>query len=279
MNTCEFLRKKSGINNQPGRHSMQLTSQIRHMQYLIQLYALSKRNIILRYKHSLLGFLWGFLKPLLYLLIFTVIFSSQFSSVSHYVLYATSGIIFWFFFSNITAQSMQSIIQSSGIIKSIKVPAILFPLSECLSEFFNLIPALIVYFFLMHWFGMQYSLSLFWLFPAILLFGLFSLSVGLLLSALNVYFRDTAILWNTIQPAIFYLTPIAYTESLIPTKFSFVIRYNPVYFFIRLIRKPIYESASPAWNDWLYCILIAMAAFSFSYLVFHRLKNQFITAI
>ncbi|MBK7040778.1 MAG: ABC transporter permease [Bacteroidetes bacterium] len=81
---------------------------------LNQLYALSKRNIILRYKHTLIGFLWGFIKPLMYLLIFIVIFSAQFSSVKNYVLYATSGILFWFFFSNIVSQGIQSIIQAGA---------------------------------------------------------------------------------------------------------------------------------------------------------------------
>ena len=120
------------------------------MQTLKQLYALSKRNVVIRYKHSLVGFFWGFIKPLIYLLIFIVIFSSQFTSTGNYVLYATSGILFWFFFSNITSQGIQSIIQSAGILKSVSVPAILFPIAEVIGELFNLFLALVVYFILMH---------------------------------------------------------------------------------------------------------------------------------
>lgn len=107
------------------------------MQHLNQLYALTKRNIIVRYKHSVIGFFWGFFKPLLYLLIFIVIFSSQFSSVSNQVLYITSGILFWFFFSNCTSQGVQSIIQSSKLIKSVYIPSIFFPLAEVLGEVFS----------------------------------------------------------------------------------------------------------------------------------------------
>jgi len=249
------------------------------MQFLNQLYALSKRNIILRYKHSMIGFLWGFIKPLLYLLIFIVIFSSQFSSVSHYVLYATSGIIAWFFFSNIVSQGISSIIQSAGIIKSIRLHAVLFPLAEVCSEFFNLLLALSVYFVIMPWFGLTFTPYLWWLIPGLLLFAVFSFSVTLILSALNVYFRDIGILWNTIQPAIFYLTPIAYTEELIPAQFYFVIRLNPIYSYIRLLRFPLYEASAPDAMLFLRCTIISLFSLGISLLIFNRLKNQFITAI
>lgn len=249
------------------------------MQFLNQLYALSKRNIILRYKHSLIGFLWGFIKPLIYLLIFTVIFSAQFSSVNNYVLYATSGILFWFFFSNIVSQGVQSIIQASGIIKSVKLPVLLFPLAEVATELFNLFLALVVYFIIMHWFGMAYTFQLFWLIPIIIIFSIFSFSIAIFLAALNVYFRDIGILWNTIQPAIFYLTPIAYTEALIPERFSFVIKLNPIYYFIKLIRYPLYNATGPDLNLFLVCISISVLFLLCSLFIFNRLKNQFITAI
>ena len=158
----------------------------------------------------------------------------KFTSTSNQVLYITSGILFWFFFSNCTSQGVQSIVQASGLLKSVYIPAIFFPLAEVIGELFNVLLALSVYFAIMHWFGMVYTLQLFWVLPILFLFAIFSFSVTLILSALNVFYRDVGILWNTIQPAIFYLTPIAYTESLIPQRFSFVIKANPIYYFIKL---------------------------------------------
>lgn len=249
------------------------------MQHLNQLYALTKRNVIIRYKHSILGFLWGFLKPLLYLLIFIVIFSSQFSSVNHYVLYATSGILFWFFFSNITSQGIQSIIGSSGIIKSIYIPPAFFPLAEVLSELVNLLMALVIYFILMYSFGMKYTLNLLWTIPILGIFALFTYSLTLLLSALNVYFRDVGILWNTLQPALFYLTPIAYTEDIIPSKFKFIIQANPIYYYIKLFRYPLYQSVAPDMMLLLKCSILSVTFFAVSFFIFNRLKNQFIPSI
>lgn len=249
------------------------------MSYLTPLYALSKRNLILRYKHSFLGFLWGFLKPLLYLLIFLIVFGSQFTSTNDHILYITSGIIFWFFFANATTQGTHSIVQAAGLIKSIKLPTHFFPLAEIVSEFINLFMALAVYFCLMPAFGLQFNVHFFWLVPIVIVFAWFTYSVTLLLSCLHVNYRDVGLLWTTLQPALFYLTPIAFTEEHIPIRFMFIIKLNPFYYFIKLFRAPLYFHTAP---NLLLFAKLAMATTLFWFIVnllFKRMKNQFITSI
>jgi len=249
------------------------------MQTIARLYALSKRNVILRYKNSIAGFFWGFIKPLLYLLIFIVIFSAQFSSVKNYVLYATSGLIIWFFFANVTGQSVSNIVSSAGLIKSVKIPVVLFPLSEVVSELFNLALTLVVYAAVMHWFGLAYSFSLLLIFPAVVLFGFFTFGITLVLSSVNVFFRDVGILWNTITPAIFYLTPIAYPEDMIPERFQGIVKFNPIYYFIKLCREVLYGGICPSVNLWLQCLVLSVGMFGIGWWVFSKLKNQFISSI
>ena len=249
------------------------------MQNLARIYALSRRNITLRYKNSIAGFFWGFFKPLLYLLIFIVIFSSQFTSVGNYVLYATSGLIIWFFFANLTSQSVAGIVGSSGLIKAINLPVVLFPVSEMIGELFNLFLTLLVYFVVMYWFGMVYSFSLLLIIPATMLFSVFALGITLMLSSLNVFFRDVGILWNTMMPALFYLTPIAYPENLIPERFKYVISYNPIYYFIRLCRTILFGAQNPPLSLWVNCVIISVVFFLVGWIIFRKLKNQFISAI
>ncbi|NCX95466.1 MAG: ABC transporter permease [Chitinophagia bacterium] len=248
------------------------------MQNITRIYALSKRNIILRYKNSFAGFLWGFLKPLLYLLIFIIVFSSQVSA-NNYVLYATSGLVFWFFFSNLTHQSVNSIINSNGIIKSINVPTIFFPLSEAISELFNLVLTLVVFLIAMHWFGLVYSPLLVFVIPAAILFAIFSFGLSLILCSLNVFFRDVGILWTTVQPAIFYLTPIAYNKEMITKNYPWVVYYNPIYYFIELARTILYQNQMPNLSLWGICFGIAGGMFLLGYVIFNGLKNQFISTI
>ena len=249
------------------------------MQNISRIYALSRRNVTLRYKNSLVGFFWGFFKPLLYLLIFSVVFSHTFVTFQNYVLYATSGLIFWFFFANVTNQSIASIISSAGIIKSLNVPVIFFPLAEMIGEVFNLLLSLVVFMIAMHWFGLVYSFQLLLIIPAVLLFGVFSLGLTLILCSLNVFFRDIGIIWTTVQPALFYLTPIAYPESMIPANYAVIMKFNPIYTFIKLARSILHDTSLPSASLWLHCAIIATLMFLMGYWVFNKLKNQFIAAI
>jgi len=248
------------------------------VQNITRIYALSKRNIILRYKNSLVGFFWGFIKPLLYLLIFTVIFKKS-SGVANYTLYVSSGLILWFFFSNVTGQAIGSIVGSAGLLKSLNIPAYFFPLSETFSELFNLALTIFVFLVLMYWFGLTYDLRLLMIVPCVLLFFIFTLGLILMLSSINVFFRDIGIIWGTIQPALFFLTPIAYPESSIDPRYKLIIECNPIYYFIKLGRTIFYDPALPAWSLWSQCIIIAGVMLVAGYGVFHMLRNQFISAI
>lgn len=250
------------------------------MQNITQIYALSKRNVILRYKNSLIGFLWGFIKPLLYLIIFQMVFSKSFGAMPNYVLFALSGLIMWFFFSNVTGQSIGSIAGSSGLLKAINIPPYFFPLSEILSEMFNLLLTLIVFLVMMKWFGLVYSLKLFLIVPCIILFAIFSLGLNLILSSVNVFFRDIGIIWATVQPALFFITPIAIPESMIADNYKFVVALNPIYYFIKLGRDVLYDASQPTdYSLWGLCCLIAAVTLVIGLLIFSRLKNQFISAI
>lgn len=248
------------------------------MQNISRIYALSKRNVILRYKNSLVGFFWGFFKPLLYLLIFIVIFKAN-SGINNYTLFVTSGLILWFFFSNVTGQAVGSIVGSAGLLKSLNIPSFFFPLSETLSELFNLLLTLVVFLILMYWGGIVYSFKLLLILPCIFLFAVFSLGLNLFLSSVNVFFRDIGIIWNTIQPALFFLTPIAYAESNIQPQYKLIVKCNPIYYFIKLGRGILYDPTLPSWHQWSTCIMIAAAMYILGQFIFNRLKNQFISAI
>ena len=253
--------------------------QLNHnVQNITRIYALSKRNVILRYKNSLVGFFWGFFKPLLYLLIFIVIFKAN-SGVHNYILFVSAGLILWFFFSNVTGQSVGSIVSSSGLLKALNIPAYFFPLSETIGELFNLLLTLVVFFIIMYWAGIVYSFGLLLIIPCVLLFALFALGLNLLLCSINVFFRDIGIIWGTVQPAIFFLTPIAYPESMIQQRYSLIIKCNPVYYFIKLGRSILYDPVMPGWHMWRSCIIIALGMYIIGQFIFNRLKNQFISAI
>lgn len=243
--------------------------------YLI--YYLVYKNFQLKYKHSALGFLWSFLHPLLYLLIFVLVFSKAFPSIANYPLFVLSGLIFWVFFSNTTNQLSSVFIRNASLIKSLNIPVNLYAFAELVSELMTSLLGLIPFMLLMGFFGMNVTWNLLWIIPFLVVYGAFAYSLGLILGSLNVFLRDVAILWNTINPAIFYLSPIAYSIDIIPARYKMVFLFNPFYYFFKITREILYEGTFPDLHTSLLCILFTSVFLLFAIWIFRKTHNGFIS--
>lgn len=209
------------------------------------IYHLTIKNLKLKYKQTALGFLWSLITPLFFLLIFNFVFSKAFQSIERYPLYVLTGLIFWQFFSNASNQAIQSFLQNAGIIKTIHIPLGSIPFAAVLTELISLVLALVPFTILMLFFGLKLGWIDLFLFPILLLFVWMIYNVSYILGLLNVYMRDVGILWNTISPALFYLTPIAYDTSIIPDKYLFFIKLNPLFHFFEAFRSILYDNELP----------------------------------
>ena len=243
--------------------------------YLV--YFLIYKNLQLKYKHSLLGFAWSFLHPLFYLLVFNFVFSKAFSQIEHYSLFVISGLIFWIYFSNSCNQLSQTFIRNSHLIKSLNVKKLVYPISEQGSELVSFLAGFVLFIFLMLYLGMHINLNLLYIIPVIILFSIFTFSVGLILGALNVFFRDIGILWNSLNPALFYLSPIAYTQDIIPPQYVFYFKLNPLYHFFYIIRDVLYSGTAPSLHHVIYCLIITAVCFVIAMLIYRKMRNGFIS--
>jgi ABC-type polysaccharide/polyol phosphate export permease len=235
------------------------------------------RNIKLRYKNSALGFLWSLINPLILLGIFIFIFSTAFPDIENYPLYAISGLIFWNFFSTGSNQILNSVIESGGILKSLSVPPIIFPIAALYSALINLLLSLIPFFVLMFWFGFQPGWITIMLLPILILFSLFIYGFGIIICGLNVYYRDIGLFWNTITPALLYITPVAYISTLVPENIRWVMKLNPLYHFMEAFRSVLYYGTMPTAKN---LIILSILAFGLSMLgtvLFRKLKKGFIS--
>jgi len=238
--------------------------------------AVAARNVKLRYKNSLLGFVWSLLNPLLYLAIFIVVFSNAFN-MENYPLFILSGLLFYTFFSATSVQVLGSVLESGGILKSLGVPPIVFPISFLISSLVNLLLSLIPFFILMLFFGFVPTFTSLLIIPGIILLALFTLGFSLILCSLHVFFRDIGMFYNSILPAIFYLTPIAYPIEKVPEKFQFFLKLNPLYHFVMYFRQVIYYDKIP--DIQIIITTVALAAFTIALgiYVFNSLKKGFIS--
>ena len=241
------------------------------------IWVLAYKNLKLKYKNSILGFFWSMINPLMYLIIFAFIFSNVFSDIERYPLYTLSGLVFWTFFSTSTIQVIESLIASSGVLKSINLPTIAFPLSSQLSAILSLGLTMIPFSILMVFFGLKFTWELLWFFPIFISFSLFTFGVSLILSSLNVYFRDVQLAWSSLLPAIFYSTPIAYSTSFIPAKFDWVLKLNPLYYYVTCLRDVLYYNQFPNPINFAICIGLGFACLAVGIFIFKKLEKGFVS--
>lgn len=172
----------------------------------------------LRYQGSVLGYAWSLLRPLLLFLILYVVFVRFLrlgTGVPHYPIYLLLGIVLWSFFSEMTNQSLSSIVARGDLIRKIRIPRWIIVISSSVSALINLALNLLVVLVFMVVNGVDVMHTIVW-FPFILLqIYIFSLGVSLFLAAAFVKYRDISHIWEVILQALFYLTPILYPITLI----------------------------------------------------------------
>lgn len=245
--------------------------------WLYMVWALAWKNIRVKYKNSLLGLLWSLVNPLLFLLIFSYVFGHAFPDIENYTLYALTGLVMWSLFPVATSQIIQSLIDGAPILKSIAVPVITFPVSAMLSSFIQFLFTLVPFGGIMLVLGYHPSIHLLLTIPVLVFYVAFVSGLSFLISAVNVYFRDAGLLWNTLLPAIFYFTPIAYPANLIPENIRWVIHLNPIYHFIEPIRKLLYFQQFPEPMQWLWMIITGSVFLIIGLIIFNAFKRGFIS--
>lgn len=240
-------------------------------------WALAWKNIKVKYKNSLLGFFWSLLNPLLFLVIFSYIFSHAFQSIENYKLYALSGLVAWSLFPVASSQVIQSLVENSGILKSLNVPSIIFPASAVVSSLINFCLTMVPFGVLMIVFGWTPGMETIGIIPVLILYAGFIGGLSLLLCALNIYYRDVGLLWNTFLPAIFYFTPIAYPVELIPENIRWIMKLNPVYHYVQAFRSIFYIQQFPDYKVWIYMFIMAILALITGFFMYRKLEKGFIS--
>lgn len=192
---------------------------------------LVRTDFKLRYQGSVLGYAWSLLRPLMLFGILYVIFALVIKSgagIPHFPVYLLLGIVIWTFFTDMTTQSLGSIVGRGDLIRKIRIPRWIIVFSSSISALINLCLNLIVVAIVMivnHVGFMSSALLL----PLILFeVYLFALGVSLFLAAAFVKFRDIGYIWEVFLQLGFYLTPILYAMTIIPARFQKLQLLSPV---------------------------------------------------
>lgn len=244
--------------------------------YREMLYNLVKKNLRVRYKGSLLGFLWTFINPLLQLLVYSAVFSIILRvQIENYAIYLFVALIPWLFFSTAILDSTSCIIANKDLIKKIYFPRLIIPLSVATTAFMNMLFSMVIVLLALLFSGVGISIYLIFL-PIIMLFQ-FVMVIGacFLFASFNVFFRDLEHILGIVLMSWFYLTPIVYTMEMIPERYLRIYHLNPMTSVVSAYRDILYYKQMPHLDSLFLIFGFSLVALVVGCAVFQKLQRSF----
>jgi ABC-2 type transport system permease protein len=247
------------------------------LKYRELIFQLTRRDILTRYKRSVLGIAWTMLNPLGMMLVLTFAFSKlfRFATAGNYSIYVLSGLIVWNFFGQTTTACMISLVWGGGLFQRIYIPRSTFAISSMftgiINWLFSLVPLLLI--ILVENKGIPWTIVFIPI--AMILAFAFALGVGLILSCIGIYFPDVVEMYQIILTAWMYLTPIIYPDTAIPENMQWVLKINPTYYLVNLFRAAIYDGRLPSLTDLIPGLLFSLAVLIIGWVFFTYKSKEF----
>lgn len=251
-----------------------LTKLKRH-QFLFE--ELVKRDFAKKYKRTVLGMAWSILSPLMNLLIMWLVFNNFFgNNMDHYVVYLFAGQLVFSYFSDATNLGMNSLVNNAGIFTKVNVPKYLFLFSQNVSSLINFGLTLLVFFTFVAIDGVPFTWKFIWLLYPIACLIVFNLGIGLILSALFVFFRDMQYLWGILTQLIMWMSAIFYTIDSYSYTVQCLFLLNPLYLYIRYFRKIVLEGEIPTLQFHLLAAAFAILSFVVGAYMYKKYNHEFL---
>ena len=234
-----------------------MLQKLKSYQFLFE--ELVKRDFKKKYKRTVLGMGWSILAPLLQLLVMRLVFTQFFGrNMEHYTTDLFCGNLVFSYFSESTGQGMSSLMGNAGIFTKVNVPKYLFLFSKNVQALINFGLVLVVFFIFCIWDGITFTWKFILLLYPIVSLLLFNIGVGLILSALFVFFRDIQYLWGVFTQLLMYMSAIFYSIDSYSQTAQYLFLLNPVYLHIRYFRKIVIDGTIP--SVWFHLLMIADVA-------------------
>ncbi len=245
------------------------------------------RDLKVRYRNSILGIVWSWANPLLMMLVFTVVFNFLFvrTDLPHYHVFLLCALLPWQFFSQAVTEATNSIVGNAHLIKKVYFPREILPISIILSNLVNFVIALPVFFGLALVSGARISPWALLLPIPIMVEALFALGICLILSTVNVFYRDTRIILSVVMQAWFFLTPVFYPitqigqqRTILGVTFDaqlWLRRLNPMASVIASYRDLLYWGTYTGLDFLLRTAITSLMVLVIGYLIFLRYSPRF----
>lgn len=241
------------------------------------LYFLAWRDIKIRYKQTLLGAAWAIIQPLFAMLLFTLVFGKLTQMPSDgipYPLFAYAGLLPWTFFANAVTNSGNSLVGSTSLITKVFFPRVIIPAAAVAAGLLDFFIAFLLLIPLLIYYRMSVKWSLLMLPLFVILATLLALGVGMLMSALNVRYRDVRYALPFLMQLWLFASPVIYPSSIIPEQWRWVLLLNPVTGIIEGFRASLFGTNFD-WTAILLSTVITLFLVACSAYLFRRVEDSF----
>ena len=247
--------------------------------YKFLLFELVSRDFKVKYKRSILGIVWSLLYPVLTMVVLALVFSNIFKFSTpgvNYLVYLLTGLVMFNYFNEASNLSMSSVVANFGLINKIYIPKYIFPLSKCLFIGINFLLTLIPLYLIIIATGTPLNIYHLLLPYAFICLFIFTLGMGLILSAVSVFLRDMFYIYGVLMTLWMYITPIMYDIKMIAEEFQIYFKLNPLYHYINFARRIILYNEMPTPFTFGVCALSSVITLIIGVIIFRKTQDKFI---
>lgn len=249
-------------------------------EYSFLLKQLIGRDFAVKYRRSYLGIVWVILNPLMTMIVLSAVFSFIFRfNIENFPVYLILGQIVFNCFSEATQVSITTITGSGQMIKKIYVPKYIFPLSKTLFSFLNFVLTFIPVILVMIYFKIPLTINVVYLPLLLISFFCFTLGVSFILSAMQVFMRDTQYLYGIFLTLMGYLTPIFYPVTSLSPLFQKIMLLNPLFHYMNVLRVILLHGETPTVQQMSACVIIGVIFLGVGIKYFFKRQKKFILYI
>jgi ABC-2 type transport system permease protein len=243
-------------------------------------FTLAATDFKLRFFGSVLGYLWTLMRPLMLFGVIYVVFTEVVpfgEGIEHYPVYLLTSIVMFSFFSEATSRGVTSLVERENLLRKIRFPRLVIPLSVALASLFNLLANMVAVFVFVFASGVEVRPD--WVQIPLLVAMLVVLATGvtMLVSALYVRFRDMEPIWEVALQILFYASPVLYVITFVPEEFRKIAASNPIATILTQMRHALIDANAPTaptvlggWVELLIPVGIVAAIFAAGFWVFFR---------
>lgn len=229
-----------------------------------------------KYKKSSLGVLWSFINPLMQLIVYALVFPFILRvDTENYTMFLIVTLIPWNFFSTVITQVTPVIVNNSNIVKKVYFPRAILPISIITAGLVNFVIAGILVLIGLFISGIGFSIYILYLPLIMLIQYLLSIAMALILSSITVYLRDIEYVINVLMLMWFYVTPVLYPSTLIPSQYQFIYNLNPMTGIINSYRDILYYQSAPRLTSLAVLGLLVLGLLFAGYKIFYKLEKNF----